>query len=583
MTRTGGSALWLALPLFAVAAFAVLLTSSLVRMTRLEADMRVEAEQNMLWVMHQSEAAARRLTETALLAELGEADAEDLALRFDILLSRIALLNAGPQRRFVEDIGVADELDRLTGRLEGIDPASTPPAELRAALASFPSFFARAANEAMIAEWDKLGGRLETYRDQMRKTIIALIGIMAAGAVLTIALVIALRKSRQRNRMLRQARNFSELLIASSGEGIAALNRAGRCTLWNEAMTGLVGRPAEQAVGRPLTEVAGFFDVALVREALARALAGESTQHRLQPLFRDGEDTPLHVDLRIFPMRSETGIVGAIVFLQDASDRHAAARRNAETRERLEYLVAERTRELNDALRRERSAADLYRNFATMMSHQFRTPLAIADSALQRLIRRGDRADPDEVADRATRARGAIAGLTRLVDSTLDAARIDVGQMSARRERCDLLALLHSVCDQQHAASPAARIRVCTQGDAVAICDPAHAEQVLKNLISNAVTYAAPGSEVSVCLDGDGEHVTCDVRNTGTDIDETERERIFERNFRGANSTGKPGTGVGLFIARTLARMQGGEVALLPGGNGTTFRLSLPRPEGDAA
>lgn len=77
-------------------------------------------------------------------------------------------------------------------------------------------------------------------------------------------------------------------------------------------------------------------------------------------------------------------------------------------------------------------------------------------------------------------------------------------------------------------------------------------------------------------------HLTCDIHNAGPAISDPHRARIFERNFRGANSAGKPGTGVGLFIARTLARMQGGDVALLAAGDVTAFRLSLPRPEGAA-
>lgn len=583
--RSGGSAYWLVLPLVAVAAFAVLLTFSLVRMIRVEADMRVEAEQNMLWVMHQSEAAARRLGETVLLAELGEADTAEIALRLDILRSRIALLNDGPQRRFVDSIELGDDLDRLTGLLGGIGTLPEGADEiwasrLRAALVPFPTFFARAANKAMIAEWDELGGRLETYRDQLRKTIAGLIGIMVAGATLAAALVFSLRNSRQRNRMLRRARDFSGLLIASSGEGIAAVDKAGRCTLWNGAMAAMMGRRAEQAIGSPLAKVAGFFEVASIRDGVTRALAGESRQLRLQPLFRDTEETPDYVDLRFFPMRDGTRIVGAIIFMQDASDRYAADRKDAETRARLEHLVAERTRKLDDALRRESSAADLYRNFAAMISHQFRTPLAVADSALQRLIRRGSRADPDEVADRAGRARGAIAGLTRLVDSTLHAARIEAGEVGARREACDLVPIVTAVCDQQRVAVPETRISIAAPAAAPVLCDPAHAEQVLKNMVSNAVKYAPPGSEVSVALCGGAQGVNCDIGNTGAGIAPSDRPRIFERNFRGANSVGSPGTGVGLFIARALARMQGGDLALLPCDDGTVFRLSLPRPEG---
>lgn len=584
MIRFRNLAVGLLLPLVAVVVFAVLLTFSLTRMLEVENAMRVGAEKNMLWVFHQSEVAARRFTETAALIDLGEAAPEDLALRFDILKSRVAILNDGPQRRFVEEIGYDDELDRIAAALEAMTPvvADYSPgdgARLRDALKPAPAFFGRAANKAMIAEWNDLGGRLETYRAQLRQIILFLIGIMAAGGILAATLAVALRQAHQRNLMLRRSQDFSALLVSSSGEGILAVDREGRCTLWNDAMAGLIGKSAEQATGRPLAELAGFFGIAPLQAGVARALDGDSSELVQHPLFRHEATEPRYVDLRFFPMRNDGEVIGAILFLHDATDRHAAQKREAEDRDRLEELVAERTRDLDEALRRERSAADLYRNFAAMVSHQFRTPLAVADSALQRLIRRGPRVEPDEVVERANRARNAIAGLTRLVESTLDVARLDAGQLGARRVRCALTDIVRTVCTRQREADPTRRIRIFEpedESDAV-FCDPAHAEQMLENLLSNTFKYAPAGSPVSVRVHGDGEDLLCDVHNEGDPIPEEERDLIFNRNYRGANSTGSAGTGLGLFMARTLARMQGGDLTLQPDGNGVTFRMRLPR------
>ncbi|GAW36248.1 sensor protein KdpD [Roseovarius sp. A-2] len=576
--------LWLILPLAAVLVFAVLLSFSLVRMFAVQNAMRVDAEKNMLWVFHQSDVAALRLTKTVALVELGEAAQDDLALWFDILSGRISLLNDGPQRRFVEKIGFGDDLDRLTDALvtiapmiDGFTPEDGP--RLRSALAPFTAVLGRAANASMIAEWDEFGGRLEVYRKQLHQNILSLIGIMVAGGILTVTLVLALRQSRVRNHMLRRERDFSGLLISSSGEGILAVDRAARCSLWNDAMAGMVGKTAEQVEGRRLSDVAGFFDIPPVRDGMAGALAGESSRLTLQPLFSGGRGTPLHVDLRFFPMRNDGVILGAILFMHDASDRHAAQQKDAEDRDRLEELVSERTRDLDSALRRERSAADLYHDFAAMVSHQFRTPLAVADSALQRLIRRGPRADAREMAERAGRARTAIAGLTRLVDSTLDAARLDAGQIGAHREECDLNEIMQIACKHQRDAAPDRRIetRQAPPGQATVFCDPALAEQILENLLSNADKYAVPETTLFVTLHGDGESLFCDVHNTANPIPSKDRARLFERNHRGSNSVGVAGTGIGLFMARTLARMQDGDVILLSDDDGVTFRMTLPR------
>lgn len=586
MIRFRNPVFGLFLPLVAVLVFTVLLTFSMIRMTAVEKHMRVEAEENMLWVFHQSEVAARRLTETAALADLYEADVADLALRFDILDGRISMLGDGPQRRFVEKIGLDRELDRHRASLEDIASSVsgfTPGdgARLRELLAPLTRFFGRAANKAMIAKWNDLGGRLETYRAQLRQIIVFLVCIMVAGGILAATLAVALRQSRQRNLMLQRSRDFSTLLISSSGEGILAVDRAGRCTLWNDAMASLMGKSAEQAVGRPLADLAGFFDIAPLQERLARALDGETARLALQPLFHQDDADPRYVDMRFFPMRHDDAIIGAILFLHDATDRHAAQQRDAEDRDRLEELVVERTRDLDKALQRERSAVDLYRNFAAMVSHQFRTPLAVADSALQRLIRRGPRAESDEIVERAGRARNAIAGLTRLVDSTLDAARLDAGQLGVQRVRCSLEEIVRTVCTLQREAEPERTIHVRqeTEDGAAVFCDPAHAEQILENLLSNARKYACPETPISINLHGDVQNMFCDVHSGGDTIPKDERERIFDRNYRGTNSVGSAGTGIGLFMARTLARMQGGDVTLQTESEGVTFRITLPRFE----
>lgn len=584
MSRLIGPSPRLLLPLTAVLVFAVLLAFSLLRMFEVERGMRVEAEQNMLWVFHQSEVAALRLTETVARAELGQADRDELALRFDLLASRITLLNDGPQRRFILDVGLGAEfdalrqsLDALATRVETLTPDQG--SELRAALAPWARFFGRAANIAMVAEWEKLGARLETYGTQLGQIILSLIGILIAGGILTGSLFASLHQFLRKNRMLQRERDFSGLLISSSGEGILAINHTRQCTLWNTAMTEMVGISAERAIGRQLSDVTGFFDTTQIRRALAQALDGKTSQLALQPLFVPDAERPRHVDLRFFPMRNETAIVGAIAFLHDASDRYTAQQKDAQDRDRLEELVAERTKDLDSALKRERSAADLYRNFAAMVSHQFRTPLAVADSALQRLIRRGPQADSAEMAERAGRARTAIAGLARLVDSTLDAARLDAGQLSTRRAQCDLAEIIQTVCRRQLEAVPERPIDISlgTTTAPQAFCDPAHAEHILENLLSNADKYATPGTPVCVTLHSDANTLVCDVHNAAPPICAHDQQRIFERNHRGANSIGVPGTGIGLFMARTLARMQDGEVSLQPYEDGITFRLTLPK------
>ncbi|MEP2418629.1 MAG: PAS domain-containing protein, partial [Marinomonas sp.] len=341
MKTLGRPGFALILQLIAILIFAVLLAFALNRMVRVADDIRVDAEHNMLWVMHQSEIAARRLIETTLRAELGEANADEIALRLDLLRSRFALLQEGPQLRFMEEIGMRGQLSTLSQTLQTIAPPPVPVSpttarDLRAALEPFTRFFSRAANKTMFREWDDLGGRLETARAQLRQIIASLFGITVTGAILILTLFFALRLSRQHTNMLRRERDFSALLVSSSGDGILAIDAAGRCTIWNDAMATMTGQPAERAVGRKLSDIAGFFGTGHVQTALAASLAGKDRSIALQPYYRDAEEPALYVDLRFSPMLDEGRVVGAIVFMHDASDRYAARQRATQTRGHLE-------------------------------------------------------------------------------------------------------------------------------------------------------------------------------------------------------------------------------------------------------
>jgi len=587
VTRSAKNIIGLTLSTIGVGAFALLLAFALMRLYEIERDMRVDATQNMLWVISQAQVAGLQLNDAITLFAIGMTDEPNLQRRFDVFLSRVALLDTGPQSRQMERLGFLSELEALSQSADALAPllaelidGDADAAEVaREYLEPHNSNLGRAANAAMVAEWDDLGEQLDTHRDQLWHIIASLAGISLIGGLLSLRLLLALRETKRRSHLLQSEKAFSELVIGSSDEGILAIDLGQICTVWNAALNPLFDIPPHRAVGMELGDISGFFKLGSVQEALAKAYGGQSSALFDQVFFQPGADEPLFLYLRCFPLRRETTIMGAIVFISDVTERRAAQMELARHREGLEELVIARTRELNEALARERTAADLYRNFAAMVSHQFRTPLAIIDSALQRMMRRRSSITPDEIEDRAGKARHAIMRLTELVESTLDSARLDAGQIEVRSRPCDLAELVHSVCERQREASPDREITVLsdTQRPLLALCDPAHAEHIVLNLVSNAIKYSNPRTPVHVTLAGEEARVTCMVSNTGRTIDATETSRLFERNFRGSNANGIPGTGIGLYMARTLARMQNGDVELVRlSPDQTTFCLVLP-------
>jgi signal transduction histidine kinase len=179
-------------------------------------------------------------------------------------------------------------------------------------------------------------------------------------------------------------------------------------------------------------------------------------------------------------------------------------------------------------------------------------------------MRRRDRLTPEEILERGEEARGAIARLVRLVESTLDAARLDAGQIEVRSQLCDLGDLVAEICSRSTENTGSGRITVTLPDGAspIAYCDPVHAEHILTNLLSNAVKYSPAKTPISITLTDSGTQIECVVANTGPQEGSFEREALFERYYRGSNTEGRPGIGVGLYMARALARLQGGDVQL---------------------
>lgn len=573
-----------------IGAFAVLIGYSLLRIAAIERDMRIEATQNMLWVISQAQVAGYQLGAAGVERGLDEIDQSALEMRHNVFLSRLALLNDGPQRRRMEELGFAEALDELGVHLlelgtlvENFTPADAP--RLRALLQPYVILLDRAANKAMVAEWDALGSKLDTSREQLWQLIVSIAGTALAGAALCAHLLMATRDARRRARLLEKEKAFSELLIASSGEGIIAVDRECRCTVWNEASERLFRMPAEKTIGCRLSEVSGFFQIDRVEQAIATSFRGQPAVLLDQPFFPEQGGDPCYLDLRFFSLREGERIIGSILLVSDVTEQRAAQRQIAHHRNELEQLVRARTKELNAALNRERAAADLYRNFGAMISHQFRTPLAIVDSALQRLMRRSRHLTAAEVIERTERARHAISRMTGLIESTLDAARLDAGQIEVRALTSDFGQIVTDVCTRQTEQTPERQITVelPDRQTILAHCDPVHAENILVNLLSNAVKYSPLETSIAVRVTLNADRVKCAVSNQGSIDWPSEREALFERYYRGSNSEGRPGIGIGLYMARALARMQGGDLRLEPGNKAgwITFTLVLPRGSAD--
>lgn len=591
-----------ALNLAIIAVFAAFLGFALFKLMQIERQMRIEASENMLWVVTQTQREALRFDVTMSRASAGMSAADELGLNFDLLLSRLSLLRDPPQSRMLEHLGVVEEFMALSDEVFELKPLVETfvagdldvAGRISDTLDPLNMLLARTANAAMFAEWDELGERLDEGRSATWQIIASVVLIMVAGGLLSIRLVLTLRQSKRTEASLRREKQFSELVVGSSGEGILTIDPDKRCTLWNAAMEQLIPVSSKVALGSKLTKISGIFAIGDVQRAVNASLAGNARQCTDQPFFREDAEEPRYLDFLCSPLRSGEEVVGALMFVRDVTERHAAERALMRDRDELEKLVAERTadlrqaqeqliaamQELERALETERKAADFYRGFASMVSHQFRTPLSIIDSSVQRLLRRSDKVTPEEVVQRAARIRTGITRLTRLVEATLDAARLDTGQIEVQSRVCDLAELLTAAGQRQKELTPKREVVLADKpvNGIPALGDPTLVEHILSNLLSNAAKYSPEDTPIELRVGVGDASVWCSVSDEGVGIPEDEVPLLFERFYRASTAAGVAGTGIGLNLSRELARLQGGDISVATREvKGTTFTLQLPR------
>lgn len=200
-------------------------------------------------------------------------------------------------------------------------------------------------------------------------------------------------------------------------------------------------------------------------------------------------------------------------------------------RGKLDRLRAEK---LASDLERERKTSENHRRFADLIAHQFRTPLAVIDSAMHRLTRRsGGPVPPELVSEKAAVSREAVARLVKLTDTALMMSRLEANAVLPCLRPHDLSDLVSSVIDDLMATAwdrDPARIRQSAQKEpAVALCDPMLTSEILSNLLRNALLYSPPDRAVDVSVSQTLDYIVCQVEDRGRGMSAEEIELAFDR------------------------------------------------------
>jgi PAS domain S-box-containing protein len=268
---------------------------------------------------------------------------------------------------------------------------------------------------------------------------------------------------------------------------------------------------------------------------------------------------------------------------------HTAIWRDAEGRitHYFGYILDSTARhEALDAIDRARraaeSAARMKSEFLANVSHELRTPLTLILGPLEALLQGEVAPLPEEALRCLRRVRRSAERLAALVSDLLDFARLEAGRETVRRERVDVGALAAALVDEARpvAAARGLTLTLASEGEGLcATADPLRLDQILLNLLGNALKFTPAGGRVEVSVCRAGAEVEVAVSDTGPGIPADQLGRIFERFEQLDTSLTRrhEGAGIGLALVKALAERMGGSVAVQSQpGEGARFSVRLP-------
>lgn len=219
--------------------------------------------------------------------------------------------------------------------------------------------------------------------------------------------------------------------------------------------------------------------------------------------------------------------------------------------------------------------------FLLTAAHELRTPLTALFGNAQLLARRIDQLGQDERIQRVARTILVQAErLSRLVDTLLDSARLASGRLELERRPVDLAALVRQSAELARPLLDGHRLELrLPAGPLVLQADPLRLEQVLSNLLQNAVKYSLAGSSIRVSLAREGGWCCLAVSDQGIGIPPEAMDLLFTRFYRGSNINPQQisGMGMGLFLVREIVELHGGRISVESAeGQGSTFTVLLP-------
>jgi signal transduction histidine kinase len=334
-------------------------------------------------------------------------------------------------------------------------------------------------------------------------------------------------------------REHAARVLDAVGDGVFLLDEEGRIRFWNRAAEVVTRKAGDEVWGRAATEIFGRWDE--LAEDIPVSEESAAARPVTLPVDVDGRE----LWLSFVAVRSLAGVVYAF--------------RDLTIERRLDEAKSE---------------------FVATVSHELRTPMTAVLGAAKTLMREDIELTPDRRRQLLEMIGAQGTRLTKIAEDVLIASRLDRDELRLERDHVDIADLVRTAVEhmREYVPETISLIARTDSNGTAALGDRHRIEQVLVNLIDNAVKYSPEGGEVSVSTAALPEGVRVEVRDNGIGIPPAEQHSIFEKFYRLEGEQVRAGTGLGLYICRELVQRMGGKIGVESDtGEGSTFYFELPR------
>lgn len=226
----------------------------------------------------------------------------------------------------------------------------------------------------------------------------------------------------------------------------------------------------------------------------------------------------------------------------------------------------------------ERDAEQRKGDFVSIASHEMKTPLTTIKGNIQMMQRRMEKNNEEAYTDFLEKADRSINRLEKLVSDLLDVAGLQAGNVVYDYQQFNFDQFINDVIDNVQAAQPSHQIVITGQTGQTVEGDPARLEQVMFNLLNNAIKYSPEASQVHIYLSVVSSYVKVSITDYGVGIKQEEQKKIFGRFYRAGQSPGNfQGVGIGLYISNKIIQEHRGSLWVESNeGEGSVFNFTIP-------